>query len=358
LSLASAAALALPAGGQAATGDALPRSMPASDGRTFHVATSGSNSNAGSESAPWRTIQKAVNTLRPGERALVRAGTYTESLEVRRAGRASAPITIAAAPGARPMLRSSGDHPLEVGSSAAYFRFSGFVITGHRGTSGGNVDVYGDHIELLGNEVRGGRDQGIYTAEESSAVHILGNRIHHNGRGIEHQSHGIYLQGDAHLVANNVIHDHPEGFGIQVYDKGSRSIVVHNTVVRSGHSGIVVGGEGGVDHVTIRNNIFAFNAKWGIQHDSDCPRETKADHNVLYGNRNGPVQRGCSGLDTSGGNRRTNPRFRDLTRRNLHLRPGSPAIGAASSPWTPSADRDGDRRPRGAGPDAGAYEDA
>jgi hypothetical protein len=355
--LSLACVTALPTTSHAATGDALPAGLRASEGKTFYVSTSGSNSNPGSASAPWRTIQKAVNTLRPGERVLVRSGTYTENLEMRRAGNASAPITVAAQPGDRPVLRAAGGHPLEVGPSAAYFRFSGFVITGHRGTSGGNVDVYGDHVEISGNEIRGGRDQGIYTAEESSAVQILGNRIHHNGRGIEHQSHGIYLQGDDHLVANNAIHDHPEGFGIQVYDEGSRSIVVHNTVVRSGHSGIVVGGEGGVDHVTMRNNIFAFNAKWGIQHDSDCPRDTKADHNVLYGNRNGGVQGGCRGLDTSGGNRSANPRFRSLARRDLHLRGGSPAIGAALSEWTPAVDRDGDRRPRGGRPDAGAHED-
>jgi hypothetical protein len=328
---------------------------PAS-GRTFHVATSGSNSNPGTEAAPWRTIQKALDTLRPGQRALVRGGTYVEDLEMRRAGTASRPITVAARPGARPVLRSAGGHPLEVGSGGAYFRFAGFTITGHPGTSGGNVDVYGRHVELSRNIIRGGRDQGIYTAEESADVRILRNRIHHNGRGIEHQSHGIYLQGDRHLVANNVIHDHPEGFGIQVYDEGSGSVIVHNTVVRSGHSGIVVGGSGGVDHVTIRNNIFAFNARWGIQHDSDCPSATVADHNVLFGNGHGGVEGGCSGLDTSGGNRARSPRFVSLARRNLHLRRGSAAIGAGVRAGGPSVDKDGDRRPSGR-PDAGAYED-
>ena len=323
---------------------------------TFHVAPSGSNSNPGTEAAPWRTIQKALNTLRPGQRALVRSGTYRENLEMRRSGTASRPITVAARPGSRPVLRSAGGHPLEVSSGSAHFRFSGFTITGHPGTSGGNVDVYGRHIELSRNVIHGGRDQGIYTSGESDHVRILRNRIHHNGRGIEHQSHGIYLQGDRHLVANNVIHDHPEGFGIQVYDEGSRSVIVHNTVVRSGYSGIVVGGSLGVDHVTIRNNIFAFNARWGIARDSDCPRATVADHNVLFRNGAGGVQRGCRGLNTSRGNRARNPRFVSLARRNLHLRRGSAAIGAGVRTGRVRVDKDGARRTRGR-PDAGAYED-
>jgi hypothetical protein len=324
---------------------------------TFYVSKSGSDASSGTAERPWRTIQKALNTLRPGERALVRAGTYVEDLEMRRGGRPSAPITVAAYPGERPVLLSAGGHPLEVGSDGAYFRFRRFVVERHPGTSGGNIDIYGRHVEISGNVVRYGRDQGIYTAEDSAHVRILRNRIHHNGQGIEHQSHGIYLQGDDHLVANNLIYDHPEGFGIQVYDDGSRAKILNNTVVRSGHSGIVVGGSGGVDHVTIRNNIFAFNSKWGIQHDSDCPRSTVADHNVLHGNSWGAVQRGCPGLSTAGGNRGGAPRFVNLAGRNLHLRRGSAAIGAALPAWAPRIDLSGRRRPRGGGPDAGAYED-
>jgi hypothetical protein len=327
-----------------------------SEGRTFFVSKSGSNGNPGTAQRPWRTIQRALDTLRPGQRALVRPGTYVEDLDMRRSGRPSAPITVTGQPGHRPVLRSAGGHPLEVSSSGGYFRFRRFVIERHPGTSGGNIDLYGDHVEISRTIVRDGRDQGIYTAEESSHVRILRNRIHHNGEGIDHQSHGIYLQGDDHLVANNLIHDHPEGFGIQVYDEGSGARVVNNTVVRSGHSGIVVGGSGGVRDVAIRNNIFAFNSKWGIQHDSDCPSSTVADHNVLYGNGWGAVQRGCPGLRTSGGNRGGAPRFANLAQRDLRLRPGSAAVGAALASWVPRLDFSGRRRPQGRRPDAGAYE--
>ena len=331
--------------------------LPPSTGAVFYVSTSGSDSNPGTLVSPWRTVQKALNTLQPGQRALVRAGTYSANLRLTRAGTSSAPITVEAFPGERPILGPAGSHPLEIASSGAYFRLRGFIVERAPGTSGGNIDVYGHHIELAANEIRLGKDQGIYTAEGSDDVYVLGNWIHDNGEGIAHQSHGIYLQGTDHFVANNVIHDHPEGFGIQVYDLNHRSVVVSNTIVASGHSGIVVGGSGGVSDVVVRNNVLAFNSSYGVQHDSDCPTSNvDVDHNVVYGNGWGAIQSGCAAIDTSGGNVFADPLLVDFGARNLHLQAGSPAIDQALAEWSLGADADGVARPRGPAPDIGAYE--
>jgi parallel beta helix pectate lyase-like protein len=300
-------------------------------------------------------VQKALNTLQAGQRALVRAGMYAESLDMNRAGTAAAPITVENYPGERPVVNGGGQRPLEIGSSGAYFRIRGFVFENSPYTSGGNVDVYGHHVEVSGSEVRNAKDQGIYSAEESHHLQILQNLIHNNGQGIAHQSHGIYLQGNDHLVANNVIHDHPQGFGIQVYDRNSRSILVANTVTGSGHSGIVVGGSGGVDNIRVLNNVFAFNSQYGISHDSTCPTASRADHNVVFGNAWGQLQTGCSGLDFSGGNRTTDPLFESYAARDLHLKGGSPAIDYALPDYSPAGDYDGRARPQSA-PDAGAFE--
>jgi Right handed beta helix region len=337
-------------------GDALPPRLPPSTGQTFYVATSGSDSSPGTLAAPWRTVQHALDVLQPGQRALVRAGTYSESLDIDRAGTAAGTITIENYPGERPVVNGGGQRPLEVSSSGAYTRVRGFVFEGSPYTSGGNVDLYGHHVEISGNEIRQAKDQGLYSDEASRNIHVLGNWIHSNGQGITHQSHGIYLQGNDHLVANNVIHDHPKGFGIQVYDRNSRSIVTANTVTGAGHSGIVVGGSGGVDNIRVVNNVFAFNAHYGISHDSSCPTASRAHHNVVFGNAWGPTQGGCSGLDYSGGNRTSDPLFANYGGRNLHVNAGSPAIDYGLPDFSPGDDHDGRRRPQGAAPDAGAYE--
>jgi hypothetical protein len=255
---------------------------------------------------------------------------------------------------------TSGDtYPIRI--TGSYFRLQGFVLENATGISSTNVyfDGSANHVELSGNEIRYSQDQGVFAEATTSDVHIVGNRIHDNGWGHvsgQHQSHGLYVEGRNHLIANNVVHDHPYGFGIQLYPQNSGTIVTANTVVASGHSGIVLGGSGGVSGIVVRGNVFAFNGQYGIGRDSTCPTSSVADANVLYGNGSGAVQSGCSGLSTAGGNRTTNPLFVDYATRDLNLQPGSAALDYARPDYSPTTDYDGRTRPQGPAPDAGAHE--
>jgi hypothetical protein len=353
----------VPSGTQASK---LPRPLALSRGRVFFVARNGNDAGPGTRSRPWRTIQHALDRLRPGQRALVRRGTYVQDLVAERSGTARAPIMVAAYPGERVVLRAgstSGDtYPLRVTTGAAYLRVRGFVIELARGTSSTNVYFEGraNHIELSGNELRFSQDQGIFAEASTSYLQILGNRIHDNGRGHEsgqHQSHGIYIEGRNHLIANNLINRHPYGFGIQIYPENTGTIVVNNTVVHSGHSGIVVGGDEGVGNITIRNNILAFNASYGVAADSACPTSAVlVDTNVLYGNGDGGVERSCNTINAGSGNIGSDPRFVSRAGGNMQVRSGSPAIDRARGDYSPRVDIRGRRRPLGAGYDVGAFE--
>lgn len=53
---------------------------------TLHVATTGSDIADGSESAPFRTINRAAQVARPGDTVLVHAGVYREWVDPRRGG--------------------------------------------------------------------------------------------------------------------------------------------------------------------------------------------------------------------------------------------------------------------------------
>ena len=343
----------------------LPPLLARSRGTTYFVAQNGSDSNPGTRARPWKTVQRAFSRLRPGERALVSRGTYVADHVVERAGTRAQPITVAAMPGHRVVLRapsSGGDtYPLRVTSGAAFVRIQGFVLELAKGTSSTNVYFEGSarDIELSRNEIRFSQDQGVFVEAGARRIHIIGNRIHDNGRGHQsgqHQSHGIYIEGADHLVANNVVYSHPYGFGIQVYPENRGTVVVHNTVVGSGHSGIVVGGDEGVSNITIRNNVLAFNARYGVQMDSDCPTGVAIDRNVIHGNRSGGVQGGCSGVSTSGGNISSNPRFVAPARHDYRLSRGSPAINRARGDYSLRVDARGRRRPVGGGYDVGAFE--
>jgi hypothetical protein len=342
---------------------ALPDTIPPSTGRTFYVALDGRNRNPGTREQPWRTIQKALNTLRPGQRALVLAGTYTENLAFRRAGRRRAPITVAANPGDTVILHAASPiegnwYPVQI--SGSYFRLHGFVIENGRGTSDANVYLQegANHVEVSGNEIRNGQDSGIFTDSATSYIYLLRNRIHDNGLNHQpgqHQSHGIYLEGSHDLVANNVIYNHAYGFGIQIYPANHDTVVTDNTIAASDASSIVVGGSDGVYNIMIRNNIL-YGGNYGVEMDSACPTHTvTVDHNVIYAYNESAVDRECSAVDVNGGNISANPRFVDYGARNLRLRARSPAIGAALGAWSEPTDVDGRKREQGRS-DIGAYE--
>ena len=60
----------------------------------LYVSTSGSDSNPGTESQPWRTIQHAVDSVDPGETIFIMGGTYNESIKVQRSGTSTNPIKL------------------------------------------------------------------------------------------------------------------------------------------------------------------------------------------------------------------------------------------------------------------------
>jgi len=89
---------------------ALPIGLAATAGAassTYYVSPSGSDSGPGTLSSPWRTVAKALATLRAGDTLYVRGGTYVESIKSIKIsqGTATAPIRVANYPGERPVIQ-------------------------------------------------------------------------------------------------------------------------------------------------------------------------------------------------------------------------------------------------------------
>ena len=62
----------------------------------YYVAPSGDDGNPGTRDRPFRTIQKAADTLQPGDTCLVRAGVYRETVRPRKSGVSRSPIRFVA----------------------------------------------------------------------------------------------------------------------------------------------------------------------------------------------------------------------------------------------------------------------
>jgi parallel beta helix pectate lyase-like protein/fibronectin type III domain protein len=350
--------------------------LPASTGATYYVSTSGSDTNPGSFEQPWRTVQRAMDTLKPGQRALVRAGVYEQNLVMRRAGTATDPITIENYPGERPVLHpaaSSPSYPLRLTTGTAYVRFRGFVIENAVGASIQNVYGAGSNpgahdYEISGCEIRNARNSsGMFIDNTNHHVYVIGNLVHDNNEsGVQHQ--GIYIEADDSLVANNLVYHHTNGFGIQVRTDASagprRIVVTNNTVTDNSLGGILV--EHTAIDTTVVNNVSAFNQGAGIRgyysiedHASDSIGTGNVAHdNVVYGNAGyGNLYTDVpSIIDFSAGNRVADPLFIDQLARDYHVRATSPALDVALGTFAPGADYDGVARPQGGGPDLGAFE--
>src|SRR5580698_7510827 len=108
-------------------------SLLAQTGASFYVSKSGSDSNSGSFTAPWLTIQHAANTVTAGASVFVETGTYTESVTFPASGTASNYITFENYPGESPVIDGTGLTPAGTQGlinivNISYLTVSGFEI--------------------------------------------------------------------------------------------------------------------------------------------------------------------------------------------------------------------------------------
>ncbi len=343
------------------TARSLPPRLPPSRGGTRYVSPRGSDRAPGTASAPWRTVQRALNTLRPGQTAVIRRGIYRENLVMTRAGRRSAPITVRGERGAV-IAAGSGEEnniPLDLEQGAAYLRFRSLVFEGATGPS--STNVYAAHdvhdIELAACEVRGSQRQGFFSEESTSRIQVLGCHFHDNGgSGPAGQDHNIYAEGSRHLIAGNLLTGARNGFGVQLYPSSDRVLVTANTISDNLRDGIVLGGERGTatTGALVVNNIIthsrrAISTYWA----GDPGTGNLVRNNLGWANEMGGF--GGNGA-TWAGNRELDPRFRDADAGDYRLRAGSPAIDRALTRLSPPVDITGRRRARGRRADLGAYE--
>jgi hypothetical protein len=340
-------------------GTSLPGALPASAGRSFYVSPSGSDTAAGSVSAPWRTVQKALDTLQPGDTAYLRGGTYSTWVTMSRSGTASAPITVRSYPGERATL--TGRFKI----TGSWFRLTDLTFDGryqldetliYPAAPASNLEISRCEIMragLTGTSSHSGN--GIYIAPGTSSIRVLYNSIHDNGTS-DRYHHGIYASGTGHLIAGNVIRNN-SAYGIQLYPDADSAVVAANTIVGNPRAGIVIGSDGSTTSSGNRvvDNVVAFNGEYGVRTYWGAAEGTGnvVQTNLLYGNPGGATY--GSGLTVSG-SIASDPAFVDRSGGDLRLQSGSPAVDRGVASWSTPYDVAGVARPKGAGVDLGAYE--
>jgi hypothetical protein len=210
-----------------------------------YVATTGDDSNPGTQTAPWRTVQHAADSVHAGSTVNVRGGVYEELINVSGSGNATdGYITFRSYPGESAILDArhftpSGRSGVVTIQNKSYVRIEGFEIRNfhtaeHRLTPLGiSVIGSGTHIELLKNNVhhieqtfdgrdapgRGGNGFGIavYGTDAKTPIRELvidGNEVHHLKTG---SSESLVVNGNVtnFRITHNIVHDN-NNIGIDV----------------------------------------------------------------------------------------------------------------------------------------------
>ena len=309
-------------------------------GAVYYVATSGSDSSPGTQTAPWRTIQHAATSVKAGDTVNIRGGVYNEAVTPSVSGSATAgSITFQSYPGETAVIDGTGlkvvngQSGLFNISDRDYISVSGLEIRNFTSKSDSQVPVgiyvsgADNFIQLLSNHVHNitttapananncasnALGIAVYGSEAPASINnltISGNEVDHNKTGC---SETVTLNGNVEnfTVTGNLIHDNNnigidaigfEGTSPQAaYDQARNGTISGNTVYNitsfgNPDYGNVYAADGiyvdGGTHIIIERNTV---------HDTDLNVELASEHkgkltsyitlrnNLIYhGNSNG-----------------------------------------------------------------------
>jgi hypothetical protein len=254
---------------------------------TYYVAADGIDENPGTVEKPFRTLNRGVKPLKPGDTLVVREGVYRESMRDNIPPGTSwdAPVTIKAAPGEKVVLRPDQgtavviDFYLVDGKPQQFIVIDGLVLDA--------INVLHDcvkvnspshHLRFVGCEIKSVANQGILAANEADGCEYLNLLIHDNG--IREGAHGLYLDGRGvriegcriynnggcalrnnglhdSVIAYNTIHHngrHQVSPAVEFHGTGN---VMHHNLLYANRCGItiVVRGSGKISHNTLAGNV-------------------------------------------------------------------------------------------------------
>jgi hypothetical protein len=202
-------------------------------GADYYVAPNGADSNSGSQAQPWLTIQKAANTLAPGDTVYVRSGIYAKVIVNVSGSAAGGYVTFCNYPGETPVIDASGvtpptgDTALFLVANRTYVIIQGFELRNYKTTSASltpaGILLLGScqHVQIRncnvhdiwntgGTTSNSGNAFGIavYGSSTTPATDVVldGNEVHHLKTGA---SESLVLNGNVtnFQVTSNAVHD-------------------------------------------------------------------------------------------------------------------------------------------------------
>jgi hypothetical protein len=292
----------------------------------------GSDSSRGTLRSPFRTPEKLVQSLRPGETGCLRRGTYsTDVLEVEKGGRDGAPIRLRSSPGEE--ARLVGIVQVNEGADHVVFSRLSFEGTGELNT----IKIYAADVVVeysdITNRWRGQSCMILGSDEEGTAVRTIvrGNRFHECGSpDNDNKDHSIYAANvqDARIVGNRFWNH--TAYAIHLYPNADRNVVARNVIdggPPSIRGGILIASEDewSSSGNVIERNIIAYATDWNVATNWNAATGTDnvVRHNCVWDGGEGNIETDDGGIRVYG-NVIANPLFVNRAARDYRLGRASP----------------------------------
>jgi hypothetical protein len=334
----------------------------------LYVGPNGSDSNPGTQAAPFRSIVKASQVAQPGATVYVLPGTYAGGITTSKSGTASARIRYVATSkwGARLVAPAGSTAQHGWLNTGNYVDIIGFQIDGReaplwrnailtRASYGSINENYIHHVaQSVPCDNNGGSAinttyyyYGVQIQVERNYVHDIGAKSCKFIQGIYHGTSGTIKNNLVLRVGYAAVHLWHDANNIQI---------VNNTVGNSA-VGILVGGgdfyhRSVADNIKVSNNIV-FNNGQGIAENGTVNSTDDYFNNLAWNNG---VNFSVNGFNAPTASVIKDPQFRDPAGNDFGLKSTSPAIGAGSPTNAPAIDFDGTKRPQGGRIDIGVVE--
>jgi parallel beta-helix repeat protein len=293
----------------------------------------GSDSAQGTPAAPFKTAQRLVKSLQPGQTGCLRAGTYSENVMVSNSGTANAPVTLTSYPGETATIVGR----FWISRGANYVTVDSLNLNGVNQNMLPSPTINADHATFSNDDVTNGHTAICFLLGSAwgsaDSTLIFRDRIHDCGiMPPQNHEHGIYVESASNTrIEWNLIYDNADR-GIQLYPDAQSTIVDHNVIDGNGEN-VDFSGAGGLSssNANVYDNIIS-NAAVRSDVVSWYPAGTPAgrnnilQNNCIWGGRMGTIDSSNGGF-TSLGNVIGNPQFVNSAAHDYRLMPNSPCMG-------------------------------
>jgi hypothetical protein len=219
--------------------------------QTHYLAPDGDDAAAGTEQAPWRSLQRASEALAPGTTLVLMPGEYPGTLAISAQASADAPVVVRAAERRTARLTSDGD--------------GGFAVSINGAA----------HVRLEGLWLRPDPVNGRWLlAADTSHLSIEDCLMEKAGAGLP-----LQIEGCKQLrIIDSVIREHYGGNMARIAES-TRVLIEGCSITRTGHCPLQLFPDGSNSYVVLRGNVF--HSGWGRNFALREVEHILFEHNVV-----------------------------------------------------------------------------